>query len=108
MDRKGGKPGRPRRTPEELRKLWEDYKRNGAQRLRNELMEQYLPLVRYTAERLIQKLPQNVELEDLVSEGIFGLKDAIDNFDLSRGVKFETYCTTRIRGAILDALRSFD
>ncbi len=76
--------------------------------LRNVLMEHYLHLVRYNAERIHQKLPDEVELDDLMSSGIFGLMDAIEAFDLDRGVKFETYCAPRIRGAILDELRSMD
>jgi RNA polymerase sigma factor for flagellar operon FliA len=75
---------------------------------RNILMEHYLHLVRYNAERIHQKLPDEVELDDLMSSGIFGLMDAIEAFDLDRGVKFETYCAPRIRGAILDELRSMD
>jgi RNA polymerase sigma factor for flagellar operon FliA len=71
-------------------------------------MENYLPLVRYNAERISAKLPDEVELDDLMSAGIFGLMDAIEAFDLSRGVKFETYCAPRIRGAILDELRTMD
>src|ERR1700744_5922301 len=70
--------------------------------LRNVLMEHYLHLVRYNAERIHQKLPDEVELDDLMSSGIFGLMDAINGFDLDRGVKFETYCAPRIRGALLD------
>jgi RNA polymerase sigma factor for flagellar operon FliA len=88
--------------------IWRDFKKTGEERLRNILIERYLPLVRYIAERLLAKLPQNIELDDLTSAGIFGLMDAVKGFDLSRGVKFETYCTTRIRGAILDELRSLD
>ena len=80
----------------------------GDEKLRNVLIERYLPLVKYIAERLLAKLPQNIELDDLQSAGIFGLMDAVDGFDIHRGVKFETYCTTRIRGAILDELRSLD
>ena len=76
--------------------------------LRNTLMENFLHLVRYNAERIHQKLPGEVELDDLMSSGIFGLMDAIEAFDLDRGVKFETYCAPRIRGAILDELRSMD
>ncbi|MGC4031600.1 MAG: FliA/WhiG family RNA polymerase sigma factor [Tepidisphaeraceae bacterium] len=76
--------------------------------LRNTLMENYLHLVRYNAERIHQKLPDEVELDDLMSSGIFGLMDAIEAYDLDRGVKFETYCALRIRGAILDELRSMD
>jgi RNA polymerase sigma factor for flagellar operon FliA len=71
-------------------------------------METYLPLVKYNAERIGAKLPDEVENDDLVSAGIFGLADAIEAFDLSRGVKFETYCAPRIRGAILDELRTMD
>ncbi len=71
-------------------------------------MEHYRPLVRYTAERLHSKLPDKVDVEDLISAGVFGLMDAIDAYDPKRGVKFETYCTPRIRGSILDELRSMD
>src|SRR5688572_8423826 len=88
--------------------VWRDFKQTGDKVLRNVLIEKYLPLVKYIAERLLAKLPQNIELDDLTSAGIFGLMDAIEGFDLNRGVKFETYCTTRIRGAILDELRSLD
>ena len=91
-----------------IEEVWRDFKRTGEKDLRNALIEKYLPLVKYIAERLLAKLPQNIELDDLTSAGIFGLMDAIEGFDLTRGVKFETYCTTRIRGAILDELRSLD
>ena len=76
--------------------------------LRNELIERYYPLVRYIAERLLQTLPKSIELDDLISAGQFGLMDAIRGFDPSRGIKFKTYCSTRIRGSILDQLRSQD
>lgn len=76
--------------------------------LRNRLVERYMPLVRYNGERIWQRLPDGVDLDDLISAGIFGLMDAIDAFDLDRGVKFETYCVPRIRGAILDELRTMD
>lgn len=92
----------------DIEKVWREFKRNGDERLRNILIERYLPLVKYIAERLLAKLPQNIELDDLTSAGIFGLMDAVRGYDLDRGVKFETYCTTRIRGAILDELRSLD
>jgi RNA polymerase sigma factor for flagellar operon FliA len=92
----------------DVSELWREYKRTRDTKLRNVLIEKYLPLVRYIAERLLAKLPQNIELEDLQSAGVFGLMDAVDGFDPERGVKFETYCTTRIRGAILDELRSLD
>lgn len=78
------------------------------ERIRNELIERHYPLVRYIAERLLQTLPKSIELDDLVSAGQFGLMDAIRGFDPSRGIKFKTYCSTRIRGSILDQLRSQD
>lgn len=105
----GGQAAAPRRREyANIEDLWRDYKRSGDKDLRNLLIEKYLPLVKYIAERLLAKLPQNIELDDLTSAGIFGLMDAIEGFDMTRGVKFETYCTTRIRGAILDELRSLD
>jgi len=92
----------------DLRQIWIDYKATGDRQLRNRLMETYLPVVRYTADRVAAKLPSEVDVDDLVSAGIFGLLDAIEAFDMDRGVKFETYCTPRIRGAILDELRTMD
>ena len=88
--------------------LWAKFFKDRSEALRNKLMECYLPLVKYTAERIYVKLPDKVEVDDLVSAGIFGLMDAIDAFDPKRGVKFATYCTPRVRGAILDELRSMD
>jgi RNA polymerase sigma factor for flagellar operon FliA len=76
--------------------------------LRNQLIERHYPLVRYIAERLLQTLPKSIELDDLVSAGQFGLMDAIRGFDPDRGIKFKTYCSTRVRGSILDQLRSQD
>jgi RNA polymerase sigma factor for flagellar operon FliA len=87
---------------------WVEYKARPTQELRNRLIEHYMPLVRYISERLLATLPRSIEVTDLSSAGVFGLMDAIDGFDLSRGIKFKTYCTTRIRGAILDELRSQD
>ncbi len=95
-------------APSEVDDVWRGYKRTGDQILRNQLIERYLPLVRYISERLLMSLPKSIELDDLHSAGIFGLMDAIDGFDLDRGIKFKTYCTTRIRGSILDELRSQD
>ncbi|OHB55511.1 MAG: RNA polymerase subunit sigma-70 [Planctomycetes bacterium GWF2_50_10] len=88
--------------------VWEKYRKNKSEELRNILMEHYLHIVKYTAEHIYAKLPDKVELDDLISAGIFGLMDAINAFDQDRGVKFETYCTPRIRGAILDELRGMD
>ncbi|MAE66703.1 MAG: FliA/WhiG family RNA polymerase sigma factor [Phycisphaeraceae bacterium] len=92
----------------DIAELWPLYKKNATEELRNCLMERYLNLVKYNAERIHAKLPDEVDIEDLMSAGIFGLMDAIDAFDLTRGVKFETYCAPRIRGAILDELRAMD
>jgi len=78
------------------------------ERVRNILMERHYPLVKYIAERLLQTLPKSIEADDLISAGLFGLMDAIRGFDPDRGIKFKTYCTTRIRGSILDQLRSQD
>jgi RNA polymerase sigma factor FliA len=88
--------------------VWKKYQAGQDETIRNWLMERFLPLVRYNAERIHTRLPDEVDIEDLMSAGIFGLMDAIDAFDLSRKVKFETYCAPRIRGAILDELRSMD
>src|SRR5262245_33610266 len=85
----------------DIKDVWIEYKKTRTEELRNVLMENYLHLVRYNAERIHVKLPDEVELDDLMSAGIFGLMDAIAAFDLERGVKFETYCAPRIRGAIL-------
>ncbi len=96
-------------APEDIQTLWLQFKADPeSQPLRNRLVEQYLPLVKYNGERIWARLPEGVELDDLVSAGVFGLMDAIDAFDLSRGVKFETYCVPRIRGAMLDELRTMD
>ncbi|MHC4173555.1 MAG: FliA/WhiG family RNA polymerase sigma factor [Planctomycetota bacterium] len=88
--------------------IWGQFHKTRDDHSRNLLMEHYRDLVRYCAERLHSKLPDKVELDDLISAGTFGLMDAIDAFDPTRGVKFETYCSPRIRGSILDELRSMD
>jgi RNA polymerase sigma factor for flagellar operon FliA len=96
-------------APEDVAQVWQQFKQDPSnQELRNKLVEVYLPLVKYNGERIWSRLPEGVELDDLISAGVFGLMDAIDAFDLSRGVKFETYCVPRIRGAMLDELRTMD
>jgi RNA polymerase sigma factor for flagellar operon FliA len=92
----------------EINEIWEQFHKTHDEYFRNLLMEHYRDLVRYSAERLHSKLPDKVELDDLISAGIFGLMDAIDAYDPERGVKFETYCSPRIKGSILDELRSMD
>jgi RNA polymerase sigma factor for flagellar operon FliA len=88
--------------------LWGDYKSDGTHDARERLILHYSPLVKFVAGRVAAGLPQSIEQSDLVSYGIFGLIDAIDKFDPGRGFKFETYAISRIKGAIIDELRSID
>ena len=92
----------------DIMQVWREYRAGGSIELRNQLVERYLHLVNHNAQRIWARLPDGVELDDLISAGIFGLMDAIEAFDLERGVKFETYCVPRIRGAMLDELRTMD
>ena len=91
-----------------IAQVWIEFHKTHDDSSRNLLMEHYRYLVKYIAERLHSKLPDKIEVDDLISAGIFGLMDAIDAFDPLRGVKFETYCSPRIKGSILDELRSMD
>jgi RNA polymerase sigma factor for flagellar operon FliA len=88
--------------------LWTEYKSTGSPELRNQLVLQYSPLVKYVAGRVRSELPANVDSADLVSEGVIGLIDAIDKYELERGLQFQTYAVPRIRGAILDSIRAAD
>ncbi len=90
------------------KRLWEDYARLKTPDLREKLILEYAPLVKVVAGRLSMYLGYNGEYEDLVSYGVFGLIDAIDKFDRNKEVKFETYASLRIRGAILDQIRKMD
>ncbi|HWD86153.1 MAG TPA: RNA polymerase sigma factor WhiG [Solirubrobacteraceae bacterium] len=92
----------------ELRDLWRRYKASGDERARERLVVAYAPLVKYVAGRMSSGLPAHVEESDLISYGLTGLISAIERFDLSREIKFETYAITRIRGAIIDELRTLD
>jgi len=92
----------------ELEELWRRFKASGDRRLRNELIERYVPLVRDISNRIFSRLPRSVDVNDLRSAGIFGLIAAIEAYDMSRGIKFETYCSVRVRGSILDELRNLD
>jgi RNA polymerase sigma factor for flagellar operon FliA len=94
--------------PSTLDELWRAYKETGDERLREQLILHYSPLVKYVAGRVSVGLPPNVEQADFVSSGIFGLIDAIEKFDIERSIKFETYAITRIRGAMIDELRALD
>ena len=95
-------------TEMELEAIWNEYKERATVSAREALIIHYSPLVKYVAGRVASGLPQNVEQADLVSYGMFGLIDAIDKFEPDRGFKFETYAISRIKGAILDELRSID
>ncbi len=90
------------------RKLWDDYRRLKSDTAREKLILEYVPLVKVVAGRLSMYLGYSVDYEDLCSYGIFGLIDAIDKFDNEKDVKFETYASLRIRGAILDQIRKLD
>lgn len=92
----------------ELRELWRRYKQDGDARARERLVVAYSPLVKYVAGRTAAGLPPHVEEADLISYGLSGLVSAIERFDLGREIKFETYAITRIKGAIIDELRSLD
>lgn len=89
-------------------KLWESYSKDKSVEVREKLIIEYAPLVKIIAGKLSMYLGYNVEYDDLVSYGIFGLIDAIDKFDYDKGIKFETYASLRIRGSILDQIRKMD
>lgn len=103
----GPEEAEPSSDEEDVR-LWRDYKDSGNASIRERLILKYASFVKYVAGRMAINLPSNVEYDDLVSYGIFGLLDAIEKFDPERRVKFKTYAKTRIRGAILDELRVLD
>jgi RNA polymerase sigma factor for flagellar operon FliA len=92
----------------ELKDLWRKYKQTGDERARERLVVAYAPLVKYVSGRMASGLPAHVDEADLISYGLVGLISAIERFDLSREIKFETYAITRIKGAIIDELRSLD
>ncbi len=92
----------------ETERLWKQYKRTGDSQVRNRLILKYLPLVKYISDRIFARLPKRVDIRDLQSAGIFGLIRAMERFDMRRGIKFETYCSVRVRGSILDELRAQD
>jgi len=102
------KPSAAPAMPPRLAELWERYRQTRQPELRERLILEYLPLVKHVAGRLAVALPPYVEFNDLVGYGVFGLVEAIERYDVERGVRFETYAATRIRGAILDGLRAAD
>jgi RNA polymerase sigma factor FliA len=108
MPRPTAPTSQPDRSGDVLVKLWKSFKEDGSPSAREHLIVHYSPLVKYVASRVATGLPANVEQADLVSYGIFGLIDALEKFDPAREIKFETYAIPRIRGAIIDELRSLD
>ena len=92
----------------EILDVWRQYKATGSVELRNVLAEHYLPLIKIVGGRLAISLPPHLDRDDLMSSGFFGLLDAIERFDLTRNIKFETYAGVRIRGAMIDYLRAKD
>lgn len=88
--------------------VWRDYKETKDQSIRDSIIKQYAPLVKYVAGKVSVGMPHNVDFDDLVGFGVFGLLDAIEKYDPDKHVKFKTYAVTRIRGAIFDELRSID
>ncbi len=92
----------------ETQKMWEEFRRTGDSEIRNRLVEKYLYIVKYVADRLSQRLPRSIPNEDIRSAASYGLIRAVENFDHRRGTRFESYCATRVRGAILDELRARD
>jgi RNA polymerase sigma factor for flagellar operon FliA len=95
-------------TPEELQGLWLTFQEDKSPQVRETLIQNYLYLVRYVAGKMAMSVPPSVEIDDLVSAGVVGLIDAIGKYDPGRDTKFETYAVARIRGAIVDDLRSLD
>lgn len=91
-----------------VNRLWADYKQSSSRQLRDQLILHYAPMVKFVASRIATNLPSSVDQGDLASYGMFGLIDAIEKFEPERGFKFETYATTRVKGAIYDELRSLD
>jgi RNA polymerase sigma factor for flagellar operon FliA len=88
--------------------LWKEYQHTGDAALRNRLVMQYAPLVKYVAGRMRTRLPDSVDQDDLVSDGVLGLMDAVERFDPGRGLTFQTFAVPRIRGAIIDGMRAMD
>ena len=93
---------------DDLDVVWQEFRATGDAGLRNRLVLQYAPLVKYVAGRLRTRMPDSVDQDDLVSDGVLGLMDAIERFEPARGLSFQTFAVPRIRGAIIDGMRSMD
>ena len=107
MTKTNSRPPQSRRAPEQS-SMWSSFRRSRSTVLRNAIVEKYMPLVNTICAKLATELPANVRFEDLVSAGTCGLMDAIEKYDHRRNTSFETYCNWRIRGAVLDELRSLN
>jgi RNA polymerase sigma factor for flagellar operon FliA len=92
----------------EFENLWKEFKEKKSKSAREKLIMEYLPLVKYIAYRMAINFPSHIMVEDIINDGLVGLIQAIDGFKLERGIDFKTYATFRVKGAILDALRTFD
>jgi RNA polymerase sigma factor for flagellar operon FliA len=95
-------------SKKELEMIWKQYKEKKDETAREKLIIYYSPLAKYVAGRIASNLPRSIDVQDLIQTGILGLIDAIEKFDPTRDIKFETYAISRIKGAILDGLRSLD
>ena len=91
-----------------IEKVWKEYKKSKSNELKDKIILYYSPLVKYVAGRISASMPSNIEMADLTAYGMFGLIDAVDKFDTSRKIKFQTYAITRVKGAIIDELRAVD
>jgi RNA polymerase sigma factor for flagellar operon FliA len=108
IEPKTSRPSEPKTSRETNFELWRKWKENHDIEAKKQLIEYYLPLVEYVSNRMAIGLPKNVSKEDLTSNGVMGLIDAIEKFDHRRGLQFETYASWRIRGAMIDGLRQGD
>lgn len=97
-----------RKPDDDFNEVWVEFKKTGEKGLRNRLIERYFYLVKVIGNRIAARLPRSIDVQDLRSAGVFGLIRAIENFDIARGTRFESYCATRVHGAILDELRAQD
>ncbi|MCU0727922.1 MAG: FliA/WhiG family RNA polymerase sigma factor [Planctomycetes bacterium] len=96
------------KTPDDIANLWRQYRRRRDAATRNRLIVRYLPLVKMIADQIFARLPRHVDVRDLRAAGVFGLISAVEAFDHDRGIKFETYCSVRVRGSVIDELRAQD
>jgi RNA polymerase sigma factor for flagellar operon FliA len=100
---------KPKKVSEETIHLWwTEFKKNGSDEAKKDLIEHYLPVVKYTVSRILPGLPSHVHPDDLTSAGVTGLIEAVDHYDMNSGTKFESFANFRVHGAIIDELRAMD